>query len=155
MGLYYLVAVGLVVILLGLLFLYLYLRTTDVYRFSKARGIQLIEYIKWIFCRKGYELVSTRYVAPRQVEAILTKNSISTMVQIRQNKKMVSETQVEFLYSMALKDDCDWAIIICPRGFTKGARLLARKLGITLYGYKWLRDVLRGCRLKFDNREPS
>jgi len=127
----------------------LYYRTTDLYRFNKAKGHQLVSYIEWIFCRKGYELVEVKYVSDLEAEALISKNSVVTMVQIRRRKSKYTKTMVEFVYNTALKDDCDWAIIISPAGFTKEACASARDLGITLYDRSWLRNVLKGCRLKY------
>lgn len=126
-----------------------YLQTTDLYRFSHARGPHLIKYLEWIFCRKGYTLSDIKYAADREVEVTLTKNSVVTMVQIRQQRSKVTRTTVEFLYKLALKHDCDWAMIISVAGFTRDAREAARRLGITLYGKHWLKQELKGCRLKF------
>lgn len=127
----------------------LYRRTTDLYRFRRAQGQQLIEYIRWIFCRKGYTLSAVKYVSDKQAEAIIVKNSVATMVQIRQRRSKVPRTMIKFLYNTALKADCDWAVLICPAGFTKDAYKLAREYGITLYDGRWLSNVLKGCRLKF------
>lgn len=145
---YYLAVAGLAVLTIGIKVCLVYRSTTDLYRFCKARGPQMVKYIEWIFCRKGYELADVRYLGDLEIEALVVKNSVVTMVQIRQRKSKVTKTMVEFLYSVASKEDCDWAAIISPAGFRKDAELAARELGITLYGRRWLRNVLKGCRIK-------
>jgi len=148
--LYYVIATfGLIGLVIVLMVWPIYRRTTDMYRFSQARGSQLVEYLEWIFCRKGYVLTEVRYIAEYQIETVLTKNSVVTMVQIWHRKGKVTKTMVEFLYSIALKEDCDWAMIISIAGFSKDANKTARKLGITLHDRHWVKKALRGCRLKF------
>lgn len=145
---YIMILTGLIAAGLFVQIAFLYRNTTDLFRFRQARGLQLVKYIEWIYCRKGYKLTYVKYVAELEVEVILEKNSVVTMLQIKQRKGKVTKSMVEFLYTIALKEDCDWAVIISPAGFRGDARQLARDLGITLHNGKWLRGVLKGCRIK-------
>lgn len=95
-----------------------------------------------IKCMGFNNIYATKATGDFGVDLIADKDGMTYAIQCKCYSKPVGVSAIQEVYSGCRFYDCDAAIVISNRNYTKAANELANSLGVTLYGRKWIVEAI-------------
>lgn len=93
-------------------------------------------------CMGFNNIYSTRATGDFGVDLIADKDGYTYAIQCKCYGKPVGVSAIQEVYSGCRFYDCDYGIVISNRNYTEAANELAKSLGVTLYGRKWVIEAI-------------
>lgn len=108
-------------------------------------GVQFEHYVASVFRACGYSAQVQGGSGDQGVDVIAVGNGQRRAIQCKNYSKPVGNAPVQQVYAGARHHGCDVAMVIAPRGYTKGAVALAQSVGVELADAndlrRWIRQI--------------
>lgn len=110
---------------------------------DKMSGEEFEEYLCFVFQNKGYMVKHVGKSHDFGADLILKRNGESIVVQAKRYNSNVGVKAVQEVIAARTYYDCDKCMVVTNSNFTKAAKELADKSGVTLWDRGYIRKNIR------------